>query len=201
MNNKVVENAPSIDDILDEHFPTEETQFSDFPSTNDISNIATDKIEQKCPKKYVIEVGSYNVVAGRHHLYIVIRSDDENTGTLFRGGPYDAKGYKVDEDDRIEEREDMIEVVESRYEAGNRDYDKGDMSKHVQVAKDLDEIEANSYKQSFRGTQQRINNSNTKYKTFGPNSNTCVRSMLRDAGLPEQKPSVKTPGWDTPIPW
>lgn len=116
---------------------------------------------------------------GSYHLFIV-HTNAKGVQTYYRGGPqYDSLFYWGD-----------IVTEYGKYVRGTVDwYPK---AKSVTVASGSGACELDI---CFAGSADRIEESGTGYALLGPNSNSVVTTLLRDCGLPEEKPDVWAPGW------
>jgi hypothetical protein len=121
-----------------------------------------------------------------YHLFIVMVAKD-GTETFVRGGPDD---------------DETIEVDDGPYLPRSIDYpnppnDTGFLSRTVMTGEDACQPK---YYDCFVRVGTAINKPpRIPYSATGPNSNTVVRTLLHDCGLPELTPSlINTPGWGDP---
>ena len=116
---------------------------------------------------------------GSYHLFIV-HTNVKGVQSYYRGGPeFDSFIYWGD-----------IVTEYGKYVRGTVDwYPK---AKSVTVASGS---EACGLDACFVEHAETIEASNTPYALLGPNSNSVITTLLRDCGLPEEKPNVWAPGW------
>ena len=116
---------------------------------------------------------------GSSHLFIV-HTNAKGVQTYYRGGPqYDSFIYWGD-----------IVTDYGKYVRGTIDWYPKAKSVTVANGNDICSIDT-----CLAEHADAIEASGTPYALLGPNSNSVVYTLLKDCGLPAEKPDVWAPGW------
>jgi hypothetical protein len=121
---------------------------------------------------------------GYEHLFIVV-TDTTGRTWYYRGGP--GNKHCANTTWPFE----GIKTNAGQYKRGSYDWDPSAPSVRVAHGRASD-----NKRNCFKKELSRIDTSCVQYNALGPNSNTVVRTLLQNCGLPLRKPAgTDTPGW------
>jgi LysM repeat protein len=158
-----------------------------------------------------VQVGAMHVAVGQYHLFVVY--NEGSRMFVYRGGPERSNPYQDQIDSgRAEffspagERHNFwgrIVTVRMEGAEGNNDWQMLQQEGGTNIVTVAEGPEHCGLDRRLTDVTRRIGQSGTDYAfppTSGYNSNSVVRTILHEMGLPERKPEVSCPLWENLIP-